>query len=136
MSHYTSIKTKYSNPLTFKDVLNKLNCPYVEYKNEEGLNILEIFILPFRMGKTNIYNDYSSNYLAFHWDKNSYNMVTDLQSWTQKESIDLFLKKLEVNYGYCETVKQAVSLGFTRSKIIAKNSTSRFVFQRYVEIVH
>nr|YP_011007513.1 hypothetical protein V2496_pgp006 [Sporochnus bolleanus]WAM64942.1 hypothetical protein [Sporochnus bolleanus] len=132
MSHYTSIKTKYTNSNVLKKVVNKLGYPYIEYKSNKTI---EIPVISSKNLKSSIYNSSSQNYLAFKSNNVSYNIITDSQSWTQKEIINIFLKKLELNYGYSETIHQALDLGFIRSKVITTNNkNNRFVFQRYVEI--
>ena len=146
MSHYTSIKTKYTNSKVLKTVINKLGYPYVEHKFQNRImektpNLLkhnhniEIAIDQLKPLKSAIYENSHQNYLAFKLNNSSYNIITDSQSWTQKEKTNLFLKKLELNYGYSETIKQALELGFVRSKLITNNNNNnRFVFQRYVEV--
>jgi len=85
--------------------------------------------------KSRIYDNSNNNYLSFELKDLSYNIITDSQSWTQKERINVFLKKIELNYGYSETITQALELGFTRSKVLTTNKqNNRFVFQRYVEV--
>nr|YP_010922946.1 hypothetical protein Ycf35 [Colpomenia sinuosa]WJZ45262.1 hypothetical protein Ycf35 [Colpomenia sinuosa] len=132
MSHYTSIKTKYTNPTILKKVINKLGHPYVEHNLNKSIEV------PINFSKTlksNIYKDSNQNYLAFGLRNLSYDIITDSQSWTQKEKINLFLKKIELNYGYSETITQALDLGFIRSKVLTTNkNNNRFIFQRYVEV--
>jgi len=132
MSHYTSIKTKYTNPVILKRVINKLGHPYVEHNFDKNIEI------PMNFSKTlksRIYDNSNNNYLSFELKDLSYNIITDSQSWTQKERINVFLKKIELNYGYSETITQALELGFTRSKVLTTNKqNNRFVFQRYVEV--
>lgn len=131
MSHYTSIKTKYTNPVILKKVLNKLGHPYVEQNFDKNIEI------PMNFSKTlksRIYDSSNANYFSFEWRGLSYKIITDSQSWTQKEKTNIFLKKLELNYGYSETIAQALELGFIRSKVLTTNkNNNRFVFQRYVE---
>nr|QWK43753.1 hypothetical protein [Desmarestia aculeata] len=132
MSHYTSIKTKYTNLNVLKKVINKLGYPYTE---QNFAKKIEVSIIHPKDLKSSIYDSYSQNYLAFQSTKLSYDMVTDSQSWTQKEIINTFLKKLELNYGYLETINQALDLGFIRSKVITTNNkNNRFIFQRCVEV--
>nr|QWK44037.1 hypothetical protein [Arthrothamnus bifidus] len=132
MSHYTSIKTKYTNPNVLKKVINKLGYPYVEHNNN---NIIEVPVIFSKSLKSSIYENSYQNYLAFKSNNLSYDIVTDSQSWTQKEIISTFLKKLELNYGYSETIHQALDLGFVRSKVLTTNNkNNRFVFQRCVEV--
>nr|UBI41485.1 YCF35 [Saccharina sp.] len=132
MSHYTSIKTKYTNPTVLKKVINKLGYPYVEHNNN---NIIEVPVIFSKSLKSSIYENSYQNYLAFKSNNLSYDIVTDSQSWTQKEIISTFLKKLELNYGYSETIHQALDLGFVRSKVLTtNNNNNRFVFQRCVEV--
>lgn len=131
MSHYTSIKTKYTNPVILKKVINKLGHPYVENNFDKNIEI------PMNFSKTlksKIYDSSNDNYLSFELRGLSYNIITDSQSWTQKEKTNIFLKKLELNYGYSETIAQALELGFIRSKVLTTNkNNNRFIFQRYVE---
>lgn len=130
MSHYTSIKTKYTNPLILKKVINQLGHPYVEHNNN-----IEVSISISKTLKSTIYNSVNQNYLAFGQRNSSYDIITDSQSWSQKEYINIFLKKIELNYGYSETINQALDLGFIRSKVLTTNKqNNRFVFQRYVEV--
>nr|YP_006639135.1 YCF35 [Saccharina japonica]YP_010863446.1 YCF35 [Saccharina japonica x Saccharina latissima]QOV02326.1 YCF35 [Saccharina sp. ye-B]UFQ24864.1 YCF35 [Saccharina sp. Rongfu]WAX38210.1 hypothetical protein Ycf35 [Saccharina japonica cultivar 901]AFC40189.1 YCF35 [Saccharina japonica]UFQ25003.1 YCF35 [Saccharina sp. Rongfu] len=132
MSHYTSIKTKYTNPNVLKKVINKLGYPYVEHNNN---NIIEVPVIFSKNLKSSIYENSYQNYLAFKSNNLSYDIVTDSQSWTQKEIISNFLKKLELNYSYSETINQALDLGFVRSKVLTtNNNNNRFVFQRCVEV--
>nr|QWK42334.1 hypothetical protein [Postelsia palmaeformis] len=132
MSHYTSIKTKYTNSNVLKKVINKLGYPYVEHNNN---NIIEVPIIFSKNLKSSIYENSYQNYLAFKSNNLSYDIITDSQSWTQKEIINTFLKKLELNYGYSETIHQALDLGFVRSKVLTTNNkNNRFVFQRCVEV--
>ena len=132
MSHYTSIKTKYTNPVVLKKVINKLGYPYIEHNLNK---VVEVSVIPSLDLKTSIYDNNYSNYLAFKADKLSYSIITDSQSWTKKEVLSSFLKKLELNYGYSETIHQALELGFVRSKVInSNNRANRFVFQRCVEV--
>lgn len=132
MSHYTSIKTKYTNPNILKKVINKLGHPYVEHNLDENIEVPINFSNTL---KSSIYNNKNQNYLAFRLRDFSYSIITDSQSWSQKESINIFLKRCELNYGYSETITQAIGLGFTRSKVLTINKTNnRFVFQRYIEI--
>nr|YP_011005126.1 hypothetical protein V2471_pgp008 [Analipus japonicus]WAM61989.1 hypothetical protein [Analipus japonicus] len=132
MSHYTSIKTKYTNPIVLKKVINKLGYPYMEHKLNKNM---EVPLICSRDLRSTIYDNYYNNYLAFKANKLSYTIITDSQSWTKKELLNIFLKKLELNYGYSETIYQALDLGFIRSKVIKdQNKTNRFIFQRCVEI--
>lgn len=132
MSHYTSIKTKYTNPNVLKKVINKLGYPYVEHNNN---NIIEVPVIFSKNLKSSIYENSYQNYLSFKSNNLSYDIITDSQSWTQKEIISTFLKKLELNYGYSETIHQALDLGFVRSKVLTTNNkNNRFVFQRCVEV--
>nr|YP_009691485.1 Ycf35 protein [Laminaria solidungula]QEG58268.1 Ycf35 protein [Laminaria solidungula] len=132
MSHYTSIKTKYTNSNILKKVINKLGYPYVEHNNNNNIEISVIFS---KNLKSSIYENSYQNYLAFKSNNLSYDIITDSQSWTQKEIISTFLKKLELNYGYSETIHQALDLGFVRSKVLTTNNkNNRFVFQRCVEV--
>ena len=132
MSHYTSIKTKYTNSNVLKKVINILGYPYIEHKSNKNL---EVPILYSKNLKFSLYNNSSQDYLAFKENNLSYNIVTDSQSWTQKEIINTFLKKLELNYGYSETINQALDLGFMRSKVITTNNkNNKFIFQRCVEL--
>jgi len=131
MSHYTSIKTKYTNSNVLKKVINKLGYPYVEHNN----NNIEVPVIFSKSLKSSIYENSYQNYLAFKSNNLSYDIITDSQSWTQKEIISTFLKKLELNYGYSETIHQALDLGFVRSKVLTTNNkNNRFVFQRCVEV--
>lgn len=131
MSHYTSIKTKYTNSVILKKVINKLGHPYVENNFDNNIEI------PMNFSKTlksRIYDNSNNNYLSFELRDLSYNIITDSQSWTQKEKTNIFLKKIELNYGYSETIAQALELGFIRSKVLTTNkNNNRFIFQRYVE---
>nr|YP_009182476.1 YCF35 [Costaria costata]ALF63020.1 YCF35 [Costaria costata]QWK43895.1 hypothetical protein [Costaria costata] len=131
MSHYTSIKTKYTNSNVLKKVINKLGYPYVEHNNS---NNIEVPVISSKNLKSSIYENSYQNYLAFKSNNLSYDIITDSQSWTQKEIISTFLKKLELNYGYSETIHQALDLGFVRSKVLTTNNNNRFVFQRCVEV--
>nr|YP_009330451.1 Ycf35 [Coccophora langsdorfii]ANS72223.1 Ycf35 [Coccophora langsdorfii] len=131
MSHYTSIKTKYTNSKILKKVINKLGYPYIEHKLHQ---IIEVPIVDYDYLKSSIYDTTHRNYLAFKYNKFSYDIITDSQSWTQKEILSTFLKKLELNYGYAETIYQALDLGFVRSRVITMNKKhNRFIFQRFVE---
>nr|YP_011007653.1 hypothetical protein V2497_pgp007 [Syringoderma abyssicola]WAM65082.1 hypothetical protein [Syringoderma abyssicola] len=130
MSHYTSIKTKYTNFKVLKKVINSLGYPYIEYDKN-----IEVFIIPPRNLSFAIHKNNYENYLSFQLANESYNIITDPQCWTQKELVTQFLKKLELNYGYSETISQALNLGFTRSKISTTNTkVNKFIFQRCVEI--
>nr|YP_010990858.1 hypothetical protein Ycf35 [Lessonia nigrescens]WOX59891.1 hypothetical protein Ycf35 [Lessonia nigrescens] len=132
MSHYTSIKTKYTNSNVLKKVINKLGYPYIEHNNNKNIEVPVIFS---KNLKSSIYENSYQNYLAFKSNNLSYDIITDSQSWTQKEIISTFLKKLELNYGYSETIHQALDLGFVRSKVLkTNNNNNRFVFQRCVEV--
>ena len=132
MSHYTSIKTKYTKSKILKKVINKLGYPYIEHKANKNI---EVPVICPKNLKSSIYDNSYKNYLAFKSNNSSYNIITDSQSWTQKEIINVFLKKLELNYGYSETINQALDLGFVRSKVITTNKKkNRFIFQRCVEI--
>nr|QWK42191.1 hypothetical protein [Pseudochorda nagaii] len=132
MSHYTSIKTKYTNSNVLKKVINKLGYPYIEHKYNKDIEVPLVFS---KNLKSSIYNNSCQNYLSFKFDNLSYSIITDSQSWTQKEVINRFLKKLELNYGYSETITQALELGFVRSKVLTTNNkNNRFVFQRCVEV--
>ena len=131
MSHYTSIKTKYTNSKILKKVINKLGYPYIEHKLHQTI---EVPIVNSDYLKSSIYNTTHQNYLSFKYNKLSYDIITDSQSWTQKEIISIFLKKLELNYGYAETIYQALDLGFVRSRVIKMNKKhNRFIFQRFIE---
>ena len=131
MSHYTSIKTKYTNPIILKKVINKLGHPYVEHNFSNNIEIPMDFS---KTLKSRIYDNSNDNYLSFELRGLSYNIITDSQSWTQKEKTNIFLKKIELNYGYSETIAQALELGFIRSKVLTTSkNNNRFIFQRYVE---
>ena len=130
MSHYTAIKTKYKNAPLLKECINKLSYPYAEHRGD-----LEVYLIPSKPLTCNIYNAESRNYLCFDLNGPSYNVVADFHSWTQKDILGQFLKKLELNYGYSETISQALELGFTRSKrVLDSAQKNKFVFQRCVEI--
>lgn len=133
MSHYTSIKTEYNNKETLKKFINILGYPYAE---DSSKNKLEIFLLPSKKLSFNIYDCYHENYLAFKLNTStrSYNIITDSQSWTQKELIRKFLKNLQINYNYSETIFQALRLGFKRSKIFSISTDTKFIFQRCIAI--
>nr|YP_010127973.1 YCF35 [Lessonia flavicans]QPP20500.1 YCF35 [Lessonia flavicans] len=130
MSHYTSIKTKYTNSNVLKKVINKLGYPYIKHNKN-----IEVPVIFSKNLKSSIYENSYQNYLAFKSNNLSYDIITDSQSWTHKEIISTFLKKLELNYGYSETIHQALDLGFVRSKVLkTNNKNNRFVFQRCVEV--
>ena len=130
MSHYTAIKTKYKNSFLLKECINKLSYAYTEHQRK-----LEVYLIPSKPLNCNLYNEQYSNYLSFELTGPSYNVVTDFQSWKQKDVLGQFLKKLELNYGYSETISQALELGFTRSKRVLDNTQkNKFVFQRCIEI--
>lgn len=132
MSHYTSIKTKYTNSRVLKEAINKLGYPFVEHHFNKNIEVSLNFSGNL---KSSIYDNSQQNYLGLKKKDLSYNIITDHQSWTEKEVINIFLKKLELNYGYSETINQAIGLGFVRSKVLtANNKNNRFVFQRYVEV--
>ena len=98
-------------------------------------NTIEVPVIFSKNLKSSIYENSYQNYLAFKSNNLSYDIITDSQSWTQKEIISNFLKKLELNYGYSETIQQALDLGFVRSKVLTTNNkNNRFVFQRCVEV--
>ena len=130
MSHYTAIKTKYKNAPLLKECINKLSYPYAEHRGN-----LEVSFIPSKPLTCNIYNREYTNYLCFDLKGLSYNVVADFQSWTQKDRLGQFLKRLELNYGYSETISQALELGFTRSKrVLDGMPKNKFVFQRCIEI--
>lgn len=131
MSHYTSIQTKYNNAKVLKKIIKNLGYAYTEDNLSKNI---EVFLLPSKKLSDNIYNNHYNDYLSFSLKDQSYNVVTDSQSWTQKELVTRFLKDLELNYGYSETISQALKLGFTRSKIVTKVNNTKFIFQRCVEI--
>nr|YP_011005684.1 hypothetical protein V2479_pgp008 [Cutleria multifida]WAM62688.1 hypothetical protein [Cutleria multifida] len=132
MSHYTSIKTKYTNSIVLKKVINKLGYPYIEHESNKNI---EVPVISPKNLKLSIYDNADQNYLAFKAKQSSYHIITDSQSWTRKEIINTFLKKLELNYGYSETIHQALDLGFVRSKVITSNNkNNKFIFQRCVEV--
>ena len=130
MSHYTAIKTKYKNAPLLKECINKLSYPYAEHRGN-----LEVYLISSKPLAYNIYTAQSTNYLGFDLTGPSYSVVADFQSWTQKDILGQFLKKLELNYGYSETISQALELGFTRSKrVLDSMQKNKFVFQRCIEI--
>ena len=130
MSHYTAIKTKYKNASLLKECINKLSYPYAEQRGN-----LEVSLIPSKPLTCNIYNPQYVNYLCFDFKGLSYNVVADFQSWTHKDILGQFLKKLELNYGYSETISHALELGFTRSKRVLDNTQkNKFIFQRCIEI--
>ena len=130
MSHYTAIKTKYKNAPLLKECINKLSYPYTEHRGN-----LEVYLIPAKPLACNLYTAQYTNYLCFDLTGLSYSVVSDFQSWTQKDILGQFLKKLELNYGYSETISQALELGFTRSKrVLDSTQKNKFVFQRCIEI--
>nr|WRW10718.1 hypothetical protein ASMI167 [Ascoseira mirabilis] len=132
MSHYTSIRTKYVNYRVLKKVINKLGHAYSENKSNETI---EVQIRSNKRLRSSIYKNSYQNYLAFRDNILCYEILTDSQSWTKKEIINLFLNQLELNYGYLETIDQAFNLGFIRSKVATtktNNKINRFIFQRYI----
>lgn len=131
MSHYTSIQTEYKNVKVLKKVIQNLGYAYTEDKSSKNI---EIILPSSKKLSDNFHTDYYHNYLSFKVNNKSYNMITDSQSWTQKELVTKFLKDIELNYGYSETISQALELGFSRSKILNKANNTKFIFQRCVEI--
>jgi len=131
MSHYTSIQTEYKNVNILKKVIRNLGYAYTEDKLSKTI---EVIIPSNKKLSDNLYNNYYHNYLSFSLEDKSYNMITDSQSWTQTELVTRFLKDIELNYGYSETISQALALGFSRSKILNKANNTKFIFQRCVEI--
>jgi len=130
MSHYTAIKTKYKNLTLLKDCITKLSYPYREHKKN-----LEIYFIPTEALSANLYRNEYRDYLSFDLNDKVYEVIYDFQSWTQKDLLNEFLKKLELNYGYSETISQALELGFTRSKRVSNNTQrNKFVFQRFIEV--
>lgn len=130
MSHYTAIKTKYKNSTLLKTCINQLAQPYSEHKTN-----IQLHSIPEKKLSSTISNKTLTNYLAFNLEGVSYSFISDFQSWTQKDGLNKFLKRLEINYGYSETISQALDLGFVRSrKIATEKQNNKFVFQRCVEI--
>lgn len=130
MSHYTAIKTKYKNSNLLKTCINQLAQPYSEHKAT-----IQLYRIPEKKLSSTLSNKTLPNYLAFQFEGISYNIISDFQSWTQKDGFNKFLKRLEINYGYSEIISQALQLGFVRSKkLINKNQNNKFVFQRCIEI--
>lgn len=132
MSHYTTIRTKYNNKKVFKKVLDNLKYSYTQHNDKKEDEFFEIFIPMQGQKERNPSKNYFYNFLTFYWSNDSYIMITDPQSWTQKSPILQFLKNLQLNYSYRETVNQAMKVGFQYSR--TKSSNTRFVFQRYVQI--
>ena len=114
MSHYTSIQTEYKNVNILKKVIRNLGYAYTEDKLSKTI---EVIIPSNKKLSDNLYNNYYHNYLSFSLEDKSYNMITDSQSWTQTELVTRFLKDIELNYGYSETISQALALGFSLSLI-------------------
>ena len=130
MSHYTAIKTKFKNRSLLKKCINKLEHPYTEHNKK-----IEIHKISYEMLSSSLYKKNYSNYISFQLNNTNYDLVSDFQSWTQKDVLNQFLKKLQINYSYSETISQALELGFTRSrKVFNKNDNNKFVFQRCVEV--
>nr|YP_011007092.1 hypothetical protein V2492_pgp007 [Phaeostrophion irregulare]WAM64379.1 hypothetical protein [Phaeostrophion irregulare] len=133
MSHYTSIKTKYTDKKILKDVIRSIGLPYTEDKCKKQI---EVFTMSTKKLSYNIYDSFYPNYLLFQFnnDEGNYDIITDPQAWTQKRLMSKSLKHIEMNYGYSETISQAIKLGFTRSKVISGLNNTKFIFQRCVEI--
>nr|YP_011006246.1 hypothetical protein V2485_pgp007 [Dictyotopsis propagulifera]WAM63250.1 hypothetical protein [Dictyotopsis propagulifera] len=130
MSHYTAIKTKYKNFPLLKKCITKLAHPYSEHKNK-----IEVYTIPSISLSSLLYKKAYVNYLSFEQTENNYTVISDPQSWSQKNLFTEFLNKLEINYGYSEIISQAIELGFTRSKkILNQKQNNKFVFQRCIEI--
>lgn len=131
MSHYTAIKTKYKNFSLLKKSINKLTYPYSEHKKN-----IEVYLIPSINLSSALYEKNFVNHLSFQLNDTKYDIVSDFQTWTKKDLLTLFLKKLELNYSYSEVVNQAIELGFTRSKkIFESKQNNKFVFQRCVEVI-
>lgn len=132
MSHYTAIKTKYKNFSLVKKCINKLGFPYTETNTG-----VEVGFIPSISLSSIIYEENYMNFLSFHLSETNYDIISDYQSWNQKDIIPLFLQRLEINYSYSEIVNQAIELGFTRTKkIFDVKQNNKFVFQRCVEILN
>ncbi len=132
MSHYTAIKTKYKNFLLLKKCINKLGFPYTQNNDSVEVNFIPSISL-----SSIIYEENFMNYLSFQLSGINYDIITDSQSWNQKDLIPLFLQRLEINYSYSEIVNQALELGFTRTKkVLDIKQNNKFVFQRCVEILN
>lgn len=130
MSHYTAIQTKYKNSTLLKTCINQLAQPYSEHDTT-----IQLYSIPEKKLSSTLSSKILTNYLSFQLEGVSYALISDFQSWTQKDGLDKFLKRLEINYGYSETISQALELGFVRSrKVTNENQNNKFVFQRCVEI--
>ncbi len=130
MSHYTAIKTRYKNFSLLKKCINKLGFPYTQNNKN-----IEVSFIPSTKLSSTIYEESFMNYLAFQLSGTNYDIVSDYQSWSQKDILRFFLQRLEINYSYSEIVNQALELGFSRTKkVVNVKQNNKFVFQRCIEI--
>lgn len=106
MSHFTKIKTKLHNLETLKRSLSDLNIKWTAHTNtvrgyKEATNNAELVIQ-----QDNKYD------IGFKWNGKEYEIITDLEFWSQDISLEKFLNNISQRYAYNTILEVSGKEGF------------------------
>uniref|UniRef100_A0A6T5XIJ9 Uncharacterized protein ycf35 n=1 Tax=Thalassionema nitzschioides TaxID=33649 RepID=A0A6T5XIJ9_9STRA len=114
-SHFTSVETKLKNKDTLLKSLNdvgvkatvSVNGEQIEARGYKGESVMADIVIP-----------QSNNYdVAFRYNGNTYELVTDMQFWEQKMPVSAFMEKLNQRYAFNSIIDTAGNDGFNVEKV-------------------
>ena len=126
MSHFSQIKTQIRNLASLQAALTELNIDW-----EAGPRKVRGYRGQTRNAEITIEQDNGYD-LGFSWNGHEYELVADLQYWTQPLTVNGFLQRVTQRYAYHTIVQETARQGFQVTEQQQNNDGSiRLLVQRW-----
>lgn len=126
MSHFSQIKTQIRNLESLKEALTDLGINW-----KPGTREVRGYRGQTHAAEVTIEQDNGYD-IGFKWNGKEYELVSDLQYWQQKLSVDGFLRQVTQRYAYHTVVKESTRAGFqVAEQQKNKDGSIRLVVQRW-----
>ena len=127
MSHFSKIKTSLRDLDTLKLTLSDLEINWqADDQKVRGYNNQT------HRAEIVISQSESSYDIGFHWNGKEFELVSDLQFWEQKFSVESFLDKVSQRYAYNCIINESIKKGFQATEMTNREDGSiRLVINRW-----
>ena len=119
MSHFSKIKTTLRDRSTLKATLSDL-----ELNWEENTKQIRGYNNQTHEADIIINQDNSKYDIGFCWNGNEFELVSDLQFWEQKYSVESFLNKISQRYAYNCIINESSKKGFQPTETVSREDGS------------
>lgn len=106
MSHFTHIKTRFTNLFYLEKALNKLNIIHKKEEIYDSNTSITKYNTNLVIPQSNGYN------IKFAWNSQEYELIVDISFWEQSYPIENFIDKISQEYAGEVIVGESQKIGF------------------------